>query len=103
MIDFKLILFYFYNQVLALCVCAASAASFGSFGQQPYKSYQPQPAVSAFAQAVSAPAAVAYNAAKTVFVDAPVYAAKKVYSAVGDAESTILRSESEVNPDGFNY
>ncbi|KAG7299467.1 hypothetical protein JYU34_016428 [Plutella xylostella] len=75
--------------VLALCVAAASAAS--TFGARPWQQ--------ASARATVNTAAVA----SAQVVSAPVVAAKAAYNGGQDWEATVLRSESDVQPDGFNY
>lgn len=93
-------------------MCAASAASygatpFGAGGYKPYKSFQntvAAPAV-AVAKAVVTPVAVAsaaaYNAGSTVYQGAKQVVNKAYGSEEGQA--AIVRSESDVSPDGFRY
>ncbi|KAJ8732057.1 hypothetical protein PYW08_014787 [Mythimna loreyi] len=112
--------------VLALCVCAASAATFpqrsyGAGGYKPFQGFKNTPvapavtaaktvasaAVPVAAQA-AAVAASPFVAAAAVTADAAsttYQAAKQVVNKAygSDAEVEILRSESEVNADGYNY
>lgn len=141
----KTVLFYWYGsflidiilQVLALCVCAASAASFSPYGR--YNTYKqagnavvgaPQAVAQAavtggapFVTPVAKAAAQVYesapqvvNAAAQVYQSAPqvAKAAAQVYQPASqvvtknvnynkDAEASIVRSESEVNADGYRY
>lgn len=72
-------------QVLALCVCAAQAASVRNFGSaKPYAQSQ--------ASVQAAPVAPAVQVARSAVV-----------GQTSDVEAPILRSESDVRPDGFNY
>ncbi|KAG6451773.1 larval cuticle protein LCP-14-like [Manduca sexta] len=78
--------------ILALCVYAANAAT----GR--YQPWQPKPVVQAVAEASVA----AQPVVQTVVQPVPV-AVKSVVEVGKDAEAIVLRSDSEVNPDGFNY
>ncbi|XP_047020606.1 larval cuticle protein LCP-17-like [Helicoverpa zea] len=102
--------------VLALCVAAASAASYGSgpfgvSGFQKYNNYKTYEAPAAAPVVVSAKAVASAAGPVLAPVAAPVQAANAVYSAAKtvvnkpyqDAEAAILRSENDVSPDGYKY
>lgn len=87
--------YFFQHQVLALCICAANAASLSAY--KPYKA--PQQVAQAVAQVIQAPVVVAEApvvAARTV-----VPVAKNVYT--DEAHAAIVRLDSEVAADGYNY
>lgn len=85
-------------KVLALCVCAASAATLVSKDtgvykpwQQPIQTVVTESKVEAIAKAVVEP-----------FIK-PVQAVTKSVYTGKEAEAPVLRSESDVRPDGFSY
>lgn len=91
-----------YLQVLAFCVCAASAATF------------PRPGYGNFARATATVNVPPVVPVVSVVPDVPVYPAVKAVKAETyatktyvndgkDVNAEVLRSNSEVNPDGFAY
>ncbi|KOB73824.1 putative cuticle protein [Operophtera brumata] len=82
--------------VLALCVCAASAASVGF---KPWQSLQ-QGANAVATAVVTAPAEVILKSVQPIAYEPVV---KSAVSVDKDATAAVLRSESDVTATGFNY
>ncbi|CAH0627162.1 unnamed protein product [Chrysodeixis includens] len=99
--------------VLALCVCAASAASFGAykpfsgFNRASAAVYQPAQQAAAFvyqpAQQVATAVVAAPKVAAEVVYQPAVAVAKAVPYAAKESEAAILRADSEVGAEGYNY